>query len=252
MATSPFESNFQKNITINRNSEKTKEFKFKGYAHDEGLTLKGLRSSLRGRSFWYSVFFEELTDTSSFINLDGSERPTLFTEIEKGLFYWLLILPNNKYRIADCKIIDVTTLGGDSIYVIKYEPKFEDSKNLIDKIDRFISRHKIGNIYYSSLDKIFYIRKKDFRIIQVDFSQKNEISNRDKSSNVKNIREISGSVKFDYFNDAPHPIYLNEKYEYEDRNGDIIERNDKIYYSNIQMVRLNDAELKKKYQIKYI
>ena len=66
---------------------------------------------------------------------------------------------------------------------------------------------------------------------------------------MKNIREISGTVKFDYFNNIPHPVFLNQKYLYEDRNGNIIERIDKIYYSNIKMVRLSKDELKKKYQL---
>ena len=251
-ATVPFESDFQKNITIKQNSEKTKEYKFKGHAHDEGFTFKGLRSYLRGKSFWYSVFFNKYTDTTSFINFNGAEKPKLFSEFERGLFYWLLMWSSNKFRIADCKIIDITAFGGDSIYVIKYEPKIVESKKLIDKVDRHINGHKIGNIYYPSLDKIFYIRKKDFTIIQIDFKQRNEISNADTSINIKNIIETSGSVKFQYFNDIPHPIYLNEKHIYEDKNGNIIERIDNIYYSNIKMVKLSEAELKKKYQINHI
>lgn len=245
----PFESDFQKNITIKKNSETIKEYKFKGYAHDEGFTLKGLSGNVRGRSFEYSIFFNKYSDTASFINFNGSETPQLFTDFESGLFYWLFIISTDKYKIADCKMTDVTTLGGDSIYVIKYEPKIKESKIIIDKLDRRINGQRIGNIYYSSLDKIFYIRKKDFTIIQIDFKQKNEISNTDTSSNVKNIREISGTVKFDYFNNIPHPVFLNQKYLYEDRNGNIIERTDKIYYSNIKMVRLNKDELKKKYQL---
>jgi len=245
----PFESDFQKNITIIHNAKKISEYKFKGYAHDEGFTLKGLRSNLRGKSFWYSVFFKKYTDTTSFINFNGYERPQLFSEFERGLFYWLLLLPNNKFRIADCKIIDVTAFGGDSIYIIKYEPKFEESKKLIDKVDRHINGHEIGNIYYSSLNKIFYIRKKDFAIMQIDFTQRNEISNADTSANIKNIRGISGSVKFEYFNGTPHPVFLNERYIYEDKYGNIIEREDKVYYSNIQMIRLSETELKKKYQL---
>ncbi len=248
-ATVPFESDFQKNITIKQNSEKTKEYKFKGYAHDEGFTLKGLRGNVRGRSFEYSVLFNKYPYATSFINFNGSETPQLFTDFESGLFYWLFIISTDKYKIADCKIIDVTTLGGDSIYVIKYEPKIEESKIIINKLDRRINGQIIGNIYYSSLDKIFYIRKKDFTIIQIDFKQRNEISNTDTSSNIKNIREISGTVKFDYFNNIPHPVFLNEKYLYEDKNGNIIERIDNIYYSNIKMVRLSKAELKKKYQL---
>lgn len=248
-ATVPFESDFQKNITIKKNSETIKEYKFKGYAHDEGFTLEGLRGNVRGRSFEYSIFFNKYSDTASFINFNGSETPQLFTDFESGLFYWLFIISTDKYKIADCKMTDVTTLGGDSIYVIKYEPKIKESKIIIDKLDRRINGQRIGNIYYSSLDKIFYIRKKDFTIIQIDFKQKNEISNTDTSSNVKNIREISGTVKFDYFNNIPHPVFLNQKYLYEDRNGNIIERIDKIYYSNIKMVRLSKDELKKKYQL---
>ena len=251
-STTPFESDFQKNISIKQNSKKISQFIFKGYAHNEGFTLKGLTSYLRGKSFWYSVFFDKYTDTTSFINFNGTEKPQLFSEFEKGLFYWLLMLPNNKFRIADCKIIDVTIFGGDSIYVIKYEPKIEESKKLIDRVDRRINGHKIGNIYISSLDKILYIRKKDFTIIQIDFNQRNEISNADTSSNVKNIREISGTVKFDYFNNIPHPVFLNQKYLYEDKNGNIIERIDNTYYSNIKLVKLSEAELKNKYQISYI
>lgn len=251
-ATVPFESDFQKNTTIKQNSEKTKEYKFKGYAHNEGITFKGLTSYLRGKSFWYSVFFDRYTDTTSFINFNGNEKPQLFSEFERGLFYWLLMLPNNTFKNADCKIIDVNIFGGDSIYVIKYEPKIEESKKLIDRVNQRINGHKIGNIYISSLEKILYVRKKDFTIIQIDFKQRNEISNADTSSNVKNIREISGTVKFDYFNNIPHPVFLNKKYLYEDKNGNIIERIDNTYYSNIKLVKLSEAELKKKYQINQI
>jgi hypothetical protein len=88
-STTPFESDFQKNITIKQNTKKTSEYKFRGYAHDEGFTLKGLRSYLRGKSFWYSVFFNKFTDTTSFINFNGTEKPQLFSELESGLFYWL-------------------------------------------------------------------------------------------------------------------------------------------------------------------
>jgi hypothetical protein len=133
--------------------------------------------------------------------------------------------------------------------VINYKPKLEESKKPIDKINRHFNRQNIGNIYYVSLDKTLYIRKKDFLIMQIDFTQRNEISNADTSANIKNIREISGSVKFEYFNGTPHPVFLNEKYIYEDKYGNIIEREDKIYYSNINMVRLSKDELKKKYQL---
>lgn len=249
LSTSPFESNFQKHITVKQNSENTKEYTFKGYAHDEGFTLKGLMGNLRGRTLKYGVFFEKLPNTNSFINFDGSEEPQLFTEFESGLFYWLFIMPVNKYKIAECKIIDVTTLGGDSIYVIKYEPNIEKSKELIDKIDQRINGRKIGNIYYSSLDKTFYLRKKDFTIIQIDFNQRNEISNTDTNINIRNIREISGTVKFEYFNHIPHPVFLIQNYKYEDKNGNTIDRQDKIYYSNINMIKLSKDELKNKYQL---
>jgi hypothetical protein len=248
-ATVPFESDFQKNITIKKNSETIKEYKFKGYAHDEGFTFEGLKGNIRGRSFQYGVFFNKFPDTTSFINFNGEEAPQIFTDFERGQFYWLLYLPTEKFNLAACKIIDVTTLGGNSIYVINYKPKLEESKKLIDKVNRRITRQEIGTINYLSLDKTFYIRKKDFTIIQIDFIQRTEISNAVTSTNVKNIRELSGSVKFEYFNDTPHPIFLNEKYIYEDKYGNIIEREDKVYYSNIQMIRLSESELKKKYQL---
>jgi hypothetical protein len=249
LAKVPFESDFQKSISIKKNTSPSKEYTFKGYAHDEGITFEGLKGNIRGRSFEYGVFFNKFTDTTSFINFTGSEAPQIFTDLERGQFYWLFIIPVNKYKIADFKIIDVTTLGGDSVYVIKYKPDIEESKKLIDKIDRRIVGRGIGNIYYVSSEKTFYIRKKDYSIIQIDFNQRNEISNADTSANIKNIRAISGSVKFEYFNGTPHPVFLNEKYIYEDKYGNVIEREDKVYYSNIQMIRLSEAELKKKYQL---
>ena len=248
-ATSPFESDFQKSITIKKNTSPLKEFIIKGYAHDEGFTKEGLIGNIRGRSFNYGVFFNKFSDTSSFINFNGSEEPQIFTDLEWGQFYWLFLIFKSNSPYAECKITDVTTLGGDSIYVINYKPKIEESKNQINKINRRINRQNIGNINYLSLDKTIYIRKKDFTIMQIDFIQRNEISNADTSANIKNIREISGSVKFEYFNGTPHPVFLNEKYIYEDKYGNIIEREDKIYYSNINMVRLSKDELKKKYQL---
>jgi hypothetical protein len=245
----PFESTFQKNISIKKNTNPSKEYIIKGYAHDEGFTKEGLQGNIKGRSFSYGVFFNKFSDTSSFINFNGSKEPQIFTDFESGLFFWLFIIPVNKYEVADFKIIDVTTLGGDSIYVIKYKPDIEESKKLIDKIDRRIVGRGIGNIYYISSEKTFYIRKKNYSIIQIDFNQRNEISNTNTSANIKNIHEISGSVKFEYFNGTPHPVFLNEKYIYEDKYGNIFEREDKVYYSNIQMIRLSEAELKKKYQL---
>jgi hypothetical protein len=248
-AISPFESDFQKSITIKKNTNPSKEYIIKGYAHDEGFSKEGLIGNIRGRSFNYGVLFNKFSDTSSFINFNGSEVPQLFTDFERGQFYWLLLLVNSNSPFAECKIKDMTTLGGDSVYVINYKPKIEESKNQINKFNRLINRQNVGNINYLSLDKTFYIRKKDFTIMQIDFTQRNEISNADTSNNVKNIREISGSVKFEYFNGTPHPVFLNEKYIYEDKYGNIIEREDKLYYSNIQMIRLSEAELKKKYQL---
>jgi hypothetical protein len=248
-STTPFESDFQKSITIKKNTNPSKEYIIKGYAHDEGLTLEGLKGNIRGRSFNYGVFFNKFSDTTSFINFNGSREPQIFTDFEWGQFYWLFLIFKSNSPYAECKITDVTTLGGDSIYVINYKPKIEESINQINKINRRINRQNIGNINYLSLDKTIYIRKKDFTIMQIDFIQRNEISNADTSANIKNIREISGSVKFEYFNGTPHPVFLNEKYIYEDKYGNIIEREDKIYYSNINMVRLSKDELKKKYQL---
>jgi len=245
----PFESEIQKIVSIKIDSKLPKEYLLKGYAHDEGLTKEGLRGNIRGKSLSYGVFFNKFSDIVSFINYNGSEFPLAFTDFERGEFYWLLLMFNSNSPYADCKIKDVTTLGGDSIYVINYKPKIDESKNQINKINRRINRQNIGNIHYLSLDKIFYIRKKDFTIIQIDFKQRNEISNADTSANIKNIRGISGSVKFEYFNGTPHPVFLNEKYIYEDKYGNIIEREDKVYYSNIQMIRLSETELKKKYQL---
>ena len=248
-STTPFESDIQKSITIKKNTNPSKEYIIKGYAHDEGLTLEGLKGNIRGRSFNYGVFFNIFSDTTSFINYNGSREPQIFTDLEWGQFYWLFLIFKSNSPYAECKITDVTSLGGDSIYVINYKPKIEESKNQINKINRRINRQNIGNINYLSLDKTIYIRKKDFTIMQIDFIQRNEISNADTSANIKNIREISGSVKFEYFNGTPHPVFLNEKYIYEDKYGNVIEREDKVYYCNIQMIRLSEAELKKKYQL---
>ena len=245
----PFESDFQKSITIKKNTSPSKEYIIKGYTHDEGFTKEGLIGNIRGSSFNYGVFFNKFSDTASFINFNGSVEPQIFTDFERGQFYWLLLIFYSNSPYAECKIKAMTTLGGDSIYVINYKPKLEESKKLIDKANRSITRQEIGNIYYLSLDKTFYVRKKDFTIMQIDFIQRTEISNADTSTNVKNIRELSGSVKFEYFNGTIHPVFLNEKYIYEDKYGNIIEREDKVYYSNIQMIRLSEAELKKKYQL---
>ena len=248
-STSPFESEFHKNITIKQNYNSIKEFKFDGYAHYEGITKKGLFNINKGKSLEYGVFFTKFSDTNSFINFDGSESPQLFTAFQKGFFVWLFIMTDHKYQNAKCKIIDVTTLGGDSVYVIKYIPNYFETIESIKKKNRYLTNGEIRKIYYTALDKTIYVRKNDMEIIQIDYNQRNEISNVDTVKNINKILEISGSVKFEYFNNTPHPIFLNEKYKYIDKYGNIIERDDKIYYSNIKNIRLSEAELIKKYQL---
>ena len=194
-------------------------------------------------------FFTKFSDTNSFINFDGSESPQLFTAFQKGFFVWLFIMTNSEKKYAKCKIIDLTTLGEDSVYVIKYIPNYFETIESIKKKNRYVTNGEIRKIYYTALDKTIYVRKNDMEIIQIDYNQRNEISNVDTVKNINKILEISGSVKFEYFNNTPHPIFLNEKYKYIDKFGNIIERDDKIYYSNIKNIRLSEAELIKKYQL---
>lgn len=248
-STSPFESEFHKNITIKQNYESIKEFEFDGYAHYEGVTKKGLINLNKGKSLEYGVFFTKFLDTNSFINFDGSESPQLFTAFQKGFFFWLFIMTDIKYQKAKCKIIDVTTLGDDSVYVIKFIPNYYETIESIKKRNRYVTNGEIRKIYYTALDKTIYVRKNNMEIIQIDYNQRNEISNVDTVKNINKILEISGSVKFEYFDKTPHPIFLNEKYKYIDKYGNIIERDDKIYYSNIKNIRLSEAELIKKYQL---
>ena len=94
------------------------------------------------------------------------------------------------------------------------------------------------------------MRIKDLKLIKIDFKQKSDFILNNK--NIKKFIEISGSVKFEYFDDMPHPLVLNQKYVYEDVNETIIERIDNTYFSNIKIIKLNNSDLKRKYQIKKI
>lgn len=244
----PFESDFQKSTIIIKNHNDPKEFIIKGYAHNEGLTSKGMKSYLKGRTLWYGAFFNNYNDTISFIDIQGSNTPITFTEFERGLFYWFIALPNSEFPIAACKISSLTSLDGDSVFVIEYKPKKIESKTLINKLNRSITG--VGGLDLFSLEKTLYVRIKDLKLIKIDFKQKSDFILNNK--NIKKFIEISGSVKFEYFDDMPHPLVLNQKYVYEDVNETIIERIDNTYFSNIKIIKLNNSDLKRKYQIKKI
>ena len=70
--------------------------------------------------------------------------------------------------------------------------------------------------------------------------------------NILSIKEISGSIGFQYFNGNIHPAYIYQFYAYVDKNGNDIERRDSSYFSNVQNIKLTERDLKSKYQISSI
>ncbi|MFN9590190.1 MAG: carboxypeptidase-like regulatory domain-containing protein [Bacteroidota bacterium] len=252
-ANTPFESEFQKIIFVNKNGDSSKKISLRGFSHYEGITQKGFSSNLRGLNVWFGVDSYDLYDTSSFIAFNESGRPQVFTELEMGKFQWLIVTDTNgvskNQSIATYEIENISLFGDDSIYVIKHTPKLE----IDDKRVRLLNEFS-GNEFYSffSAVKKYYIRKKDFKLIKIDFYQSGNNSDMGNKFNGKNLNYISGSMGFYYTNETVHPSYIYQKTSYGDNYGNTYERNDYVYFSNIKAIMLKDSELKKKYQLNKI
>ncbi len=245
----PFESEIQKSITVSTNLSLPKRYSFSGLTHSEGVTEEAFTSYLRGSTFWHTVVSSEIKDTTSFIGCNLSGKPEVFTEFERGKFQWLYKIYAIGREIAEYKIEAITQFGGDSVYIVNYLPKDSESNKEVRKLNSFSSN---GIFAFFSLEKTYYVRKKDFRILRIDFVQKPGILSSSMKTNINKIHEISGSIGLEYFNETPHPVYVYENYLYQDINGNEIVRNDSCFFSNIKMEKLSDDELKKRYQIKNI
>ena len=246
----PFESEFQKTIFVIKNGDSSKKISLRGYSHYEGMTQKGFSSNLRGLNVWFGVDSYDLYDTTSFIAFNESGEPMVFTELEMGKFQWLIVTDTNgvskNHSIATYEIENISLFGDDSIYIIKHTPKLEIDDARVRLLNDFS-----GNEFYSffSAIKKYYIRKKDFKLIKIDFYQSGNNSNIGNKFNGKRLNYISGSIGFHYLNETIHPSYIYQNISYIDNYGNKYERDDYVYFSNIKSIMLKDSELKKKYQL---
>ena len=213
-------------------------------------TQETFTSYLRGLNFWYTAVSVKAEDTTSFTGCNGSGKPEAFTEFENGKFQWLYKLYSSTGDvIADYKIESVTQFGGDSVYIVKYLPKQEETNKMVKTLN---SVSDYGIFSFFSLEKTLYVRKRDFCLLRIDFVQRSGNLSESTRKHIKSINKLRGTVGFQYFNGSPHPAYIYEKISYQDLKGNQIERSDSCYYSNIRQINLSAEELKNKYQIKYI
>lgn len=252
-AKNPFESELQKTITVVKNGDSAKKISLHAYSHYEGLTVKAFSSYLRGLNFWFAVDKYMLGDTSSFMAYNESGKPQVFTEFELGKFQWLIMTDTTGVSkgesIAKYEIESISLFGEDSIYVVKHTPKSQEDNKRVRSLNQMAS----NNLYsFFSVEKRFYIRKKDFKLIKIDFYQSGGVADALVEKNVKRLDYISGSVGFHYIDETIHPAYIHQKMAYVDINGNSLERIDNTYFSNVKSLMLSDAELKRKYQIKKI
>lgn len=249
----PLESSLQKTITVVKNGDSAKKITIHAYSHYEGLTVKTFSSYLRGLNFWFAVDSYMLGDTAAFTSYNESGKPQVFTELELGKFQWLILTDttgvSNGASIAKYEIESISLFGEDSVYVVKHTPKSQEDNKRV----RLLNQASSNDLYsFFSLEKKFYIRKKDFKLIKIDFYQSGGVPSGGVEKNIKELNYISGSVGFYYTDETIHPTYIHQKIAYVDINGNSLERIDNTYFSNIKSLMLSDAELKQKYQLNKI
>ena len=248
----PAESEVVKKVDFRINGSYLTTSQFRALSHFEGLSLEGLRNYLRGRLFWYVVQSGSATDTTSIINYDGLLNSVLFTDLDLGIFLYLLAIDTSpkgaKFGIGRNVLMGITNFGSDSVYIIDFYPVDDSVRENTIKFNRASSK------FYSlfSAEKRFYIRKSDFKILRIDFKQNSKDPEPVVKENILSIKEISGSIGFQYFNGNIHPAYIYQFYAYVDKNGNDIERRDSSYFSNVQNIKLTERDLKSKYQISSI
>jgi len=249
----PFESDLQKTIDVSTNSISHRKINIKAFSHYEGLTMSGLTSYLRGLTFWYAVNESRVGDTTSFIDCNESGKPQVFTDFEMGRFQWLVASDttgvSSGESIAQYHMEAITVFGGDSVYIVKHTPKPAEINKSVQKLNQFSSN---GVYTFFSAEKTYYVRKKDYRLLRIDFYQNSGQLNQSTKKNVRSIDHISGSVGFQYPGSSPHPAYIYQTCVYTDIQGNLMERKDSSYYSNVKMIDISNEELKKKYQISKI
>ena len=245
----PAESEVIKKVNFRINGSFQTTSQFRALSHFEGFSLEGLRSYLRGRLFWYVVQSGSAIDTTSIINYDGLLNSELFTDLDLGVFLYLLAVDTSpkgaKFGVGRNVLNGITNFGTDSVYLIDFYPVDDSVRENTIKFNRASSK------FYSlfSAEKRFYIRKSDFKIIRIDFKQNSKDPEPVVKENILSIKEISGSIGFQYFNGNVHPAYIYQFYAYVDKNGNDIERRDSSYFSNVQNIKLSERDLKSKYQI---
>jgi len=248
----PAESEVFKKVDFRINGSYQTTSQFRALSHFEGFSLDGLRSYLRGRLFWYVVQSGSAIDTTSIINYDGLLNSALFTDLDLGVYLYLLAVDTSpkgaKFGLGRNIFNGITNFGSDSVYIIDFYPVDDSVRENTIKFNRASSK------FYSlfSAEKRFYIRKSDFKILRIDFKQTSKDPEPVVKENILSIREISGSIGFHYFNGNIHPAYIYQFYAYVDKNGNEIERRDSSYFSNVQNIKLTERDLKSKYQISSI
>lgn len=245
----PAESEIIKKVDFNVNGTELNSSNFKALSHFEGLSINGLQSYLRGMLFWYVVHAFQVNDTAEIIQYDGLPHSELFTDIDRGLFLWLLAVDispgGRRFGLGRNVFKGITNFGNDSVYVVEFYPEEDGKRENTVKFNRATSK------FYSlfSAEKRFYIRKSDFQILRIDYKQNSKDPEPLLKDNIQSIKEISGSIGFQYYNGSIHPSYIYQFFSYTDKNGNHIKRSDSSYFSNTQFIQLNEPELKKKYQL---
>jgi hypothetical protein len=245
----PSESETYKKVDFKINGNKLNASHFKALSHFEGFSVHGLSSYLRGKLFWYVVYAFQISDSSGIINYDGLPHSELFTDLDLGLFLWLLSVDTsrggNRFGLGRNVFKGITNFGNDSVYVVEFYPEEDGMRENAIKFNRATSK------FYSlfSAEKRFYIRKSDFQILRIDFKQSTRDPEPLLKENIISIKEISGSIGFQYYKGNIHPTYIYQYYAYTDKSGNSIERSDSTFFSDIQFIKLPERELKEKYQL---
>jgi hypothetical protein len=237
-----FESELYKEVKIVKNNNLIFNFHSSGFMHDEGINIHTLLNNRNNFSWniYNNIYFDKYTNLA--IPDYNGNLLSADTYFDKRAIKYLMPLSLEKYTYKNLGIVKLDTIN---VYRIEAIPEKYFFFSLID--------YKLFHNFYKIIksNKIYYINSKSFEIIQIDFN--NEINLNFKGSILNTtLFKINGMVK--YYNVSntiiPSKIFINHFYIDKDNNE--YKRTDIVNLSNIEISTLNNADLKKKYNLKSI
>jgi hypothetical protein len=237
-----FESELHKEIKILKNRNLIFNFNSSGFMHDEGINIHSLLNNRNDFSwnFYNQINFDKKTN-EKILDYNGNSL-SADTYFEKRAIKYLLPLSLTKYTYKNLGVVKLDTIN---VYKIEVIP---ENYFLFPFID-----YKLFHRFYKIIksNKIYYINSKTFEIVQIEFNNEMKLQFKGNISNTT-LYKINGVVKYYNFNNTiiPSKIYVDHFFRDNDNNEYI--RTDLIYYSNIEISNLTNAQLQLKYNLKSI